>query len=229
MRIECGLDSPYNAVILNRPLPSNFIDLARNATTFICADGGADRITRFNIIPTAICGDLDSISIEARDYFSTKQVPIIHKPSQDSTDFLKCLHLPHLHNKLPIYAFGGLGGRFDHCMQHLNILYTNPLENRQIILINESSIAFLVPAGSHQIVTDTKVFGPHLGFFPLASTAIVTTKGLVWDVESTVIGFGGLISTSNRIKEPFTDDGIHITEITTNVPLIWTISSSLYE
>ena len=77
------------------------------AKTCICADGGANRLytaapsfalhlspveARRHIKPTAIAGDLDSISTEVRQFYSDEGTRIIDlSGDQDSTDFQKCL------------------------------------------------------------------------------------------------------------------------------------------
>ena len=77
------------------------------AQTCICADGGANRLydaapsfvphlspveARRHIKPTAIAGDLDSITKEVRRFYNDEGTRIIDlSHDQDSTDFQKCL------------------------------------------------------------------------------------------------------------------------------------------
>ena len=48
-------------IVGNRPLESNVIELAKDKLV-VAADAGADRLLKYNIIPDAVIGDLDSIS-----------------------------------------------------------------------------------------------------------------------------------------------------------------------
>lgn len=118
---------------------------------------------------TAIIGDLDSLTTEARTYFTThstssKKTAIIHEPSQYSTDFGKCvdyLRDPTRSNSNPsapppdIVAVGGLGGRVDQGLSQLHHLYlfqSSPTyaEGRMYLFSGES-LTFLLKSGTHKI------------------------------------------------------------------------------
>jgi thiamine pyrophosphokinase len=63
---------------------------------------------------------------------------------------------------------------------------------------------FLLPPGKHEIyVRDptTPVLGKHIGIIPVGEPAVITTKGLEWDVENWETKFGGRMSTSNWVKD----------------------------
>ena len=101
-------------------------------------------------MPTAICGDLDSVSAQVRAYYESKGVHIHFDPDQDSTDLDKCLHYinnlenlagakdpfsaegprcPHsptsnlLTSGTSVAIFGSLGGRADQALALLHRLY----------------------------------------------------------------------------------------------------------
>lgn len=101
-------------------------------------------------MPTAICGDLDSVSAQVRAYYESKGVHVHFDSDQNSTDLDKCLHyisnsinlagateplsgqgLGHLHSPAPnlltrgtsVAIFGGLGGRADQALALLHRLY----------------------------------------------------------------------------------------------------------
>ena len=48
-------------IVGNRPLSKNIIELSRNKL-IVAADGGADRLLEYEILPDKVIGDLDSIS-----------------------------------------------------------------------------------------------------------------------------------------------------------------------
>lgn len=101
-------------------------------------------------MPTAICGDLDSVSAQVRAYYESKGVHIQFDSDQNSTDLDKCLHYisnsinlagatellseegpGHLHSPVPnlltvgtsVAIFGSLGGRADQALALLHRLY----------------------------------------------------------------------------------------------------------
>ncbi len=122
--------------------------LTPQANFKICADGGATRLyhavegfrnhgdivrmltqldphdalsqQRLLQIPDEICGDLDSIEPTIREFYSSRDVKTVQKPSQDATDFRNCIDQVRTFERskawpapMDIVALGGLGGRVD--------------------------------------------------------------------------------------------------------------------
>lgn len=76
---------------------------------------------------------------------------------------------------------------------------------------------------------DPRLQGPSIGIIPfLPRETRITTKGLEWDLskrigfkvkeDDSVCGFGGLISTSNRLKKGHTQVHIAVSE-----GVVWTV------
>lgn len=75
---------PYALVLLNTPIPREhwkaFIRLWKNASFRVCADGAANRILDSVghdawsdlPLPSLICGDLDSVRDEVRQFFENQ-------------------------------------------------------------------------------------------------------------------------------------------------------------
>lgn len=66
------LDTNYITLILNRPLDRLQLErIAKISDTFICVDGGSNRLFDLgsSIIPRVIVGDLDSIKPDVREYY----------------------------------------------------------------------------------------------------------------------------------------------------------------
>jgi thiamine pyrophosphokinase len=81
-----------------------------------------------------------------------------------------------------------------------------------------SSITLLLWPGTTKIETPLKegLITPNVGILPLFGKAVITTKGLEWDVEDWPTEMGGQISTSNHIVED------HIS-ISTDVHVLFTV------
>jgi thiamine pyrophosphokinase len=58
----------------------------------LCADGGANRLFDSfpELLPTAICGDLDSIRKDVKEYYLKKGVLLVKIHDQNATDLQKC-------------------------------------------------------------------------------------------------------------------------------------------
>ncbi|CAZ79964.1 unnamed protein product [Tuber melanosporum] len=101
--------------------------------------------------------------------------------------------------EITVLALGGFGGRVDHSFHSINILYRTAYTH-SIYLISSENITFLLPVGDNTIFTPHSVFGPTCGILPVGYGSVMTTSGLVWDLQRQESKFGGLVSTSNRLE-----------------------------
>ncbi|KAI5792312.1 thiamine pyrophosphokinase [Pyronema domesticum] len=181
-------------------------------------------------LPTAIIGDLDSLRPSVRSFYSSHSVQINQDDDQNSTDFGKCMTFISLHDpsvctesrrlsfrasikpkknadrtkKLAVVALGGFGGRMDQSFHSIHALYTSQQGEgipRQVYLFSSESIAFLLRPGRNLLKTPRDHLGPSCGIIPVGGPAVVTTKGLEWNLEGQETRFGGLVSTSNHTVE----------------------------
>lgn len=220
--------SPYAVLILNQPINEHALRAVINdATLVVCADGGANRL--FDLAKTyhgefsqvrvdAIVGDLDSLRPQVREHFRQQGVIVEENPDQYSTDFQKCLKWIRRHTEqlrvsranaetlapADVVAIGGLGGRVDQGFSQIHHLYLAQddaeLLNGRIYLLSEQSLSFVLETGWNVIHVDRDTFNENVGIIPVLGSAIITTKGLEWDVEDWKTEFGGQVSTSNHIR-----------------------------
>lgn len=204
----------------------------------ICADGGANRLydaapgwlpdqspdaARKAFAPSAIVGDLDSLSPTTRAFYEGAGTSIIDLSSdQDSTDLQKCLAFAasRAPPTAPRLALGALGGRLDHALAAINLLYSVD-HGHTLILAGDGCLARSVPAGATTLIPARGVEGPGCGLLALSPTGVtVTTTGLAWNLgggegEAGALVLGGGQSTSNRVV------GGSAT-IDADGPLLWT-------
>uniref|UniRef100_A0A0D6R2Q7 Thiamine pyrophosphokinase n=1 Tax=Araucaria cunninghamii TaxID=56994 RepID=A0A0D6R2Q7_ARACU len=234
-----GSGRVYALVVLNYELPSFTPALWNRAQLRLCADGGANRLfdqmakffpdeapalVRQRFKPDVIKGDLDSIRPEVREFYDNMGSTILDESNdQDTTDLHKCVAFikdctPDLEKaNLTVLVVGALGGRFDHELGNINVLYA--FSAMRIVLLSNDSLLFLLPrTHCHEILVNPSVEGPHCGLIPLGRPSqSTTTSGLQWDLNMTPMGFGSLISTSNILK------GEKVT-VCSDVDLLWTTS-----
>ncbi len=95
------------------------------ADLILAADGGAVHLHELNICPHAIIGDLDSISSEAKVFFTSKKVPIHTFPTRkDQTDTELCIHYAVGQGSTEIILLGVTGQRLDHTLANIFLLRT---------------------------------------------------------------------------------------------------------
>lgn len=173
-------------------------------------------------LPDAIVGDLDSLTSEVEAHYRARGVTIVKDPDQYSTDFTKCLKWirdwavsgtnqygshQHQHNAaLDVVVLGGLGGRVDQGFSQIHHLFLaendGGLLQGRIYLLSEQSLSFVLANGHNSIHIEPGYFEENVGVIPVLGRALLTTKGLEWDVEDWPTEFGGQVSTSNHIRSP---------------------------
>ncbi|TGZ59697.1 hypothetical protein CRM22_008922 [Opisthorchis felineus] len=191
-------------------------------------DGFANRVfclpDRECYVPDFVTGDFDSISEDALSYYrSQPTVRVIETPDQDATDFTKCLPIVNeaiytLRDKPAAIAVLHMsGGRLDHEFGLIQTLYeAHRMNSIPVHLVSECCVSILLPAGMHQIHTNTGLEADHCGLVPVGAPCLVTTTGLKWNLRDQLLSFGHLVSTSNQLAAP-------LIEVTCDSPLLMTL------
>nr|CAH8843037.1 unnamed protein product [Trichobilharzia regenti] len=221
-------------IFLNHPVnitENLFKILWRKAYPIAFVDGFANQVYnnqnfRHTYLPNFVTGDFDSIEAEVLQFYrSQKNVTVVETPDQDETDFTKCLrilirYIEENNTKVGILtAVQMSGGRFDHEMALIKTLYdTKSITSRlPLFLVTECSITFLLDKGEHIVYANTGYEAEHVGLIPIGQPCQVTTKGLQWNLDNTVLSFNdGIVSTSNRLVD-------EIVEVKCNHPLVFTM------
>lgn len=90
----------------------------------IAVDGGANHLYKMGIMPNYILGDLDSIDEEIRKYYEPSEVVFKKFPTKkDETDAELAVWLVEEEGLLGIDIYGALGGRIDHELANIQLLY----------------------------------------------------------------------------------------------------------
>ncbi len=170
--------------------PKNLSECLTLAPNLVAADGAADQALALGHVPAAVVGDMDSVSVSARETIGAAR---FHEtPDQNRTDFDKALELI----KAPIIlGVGFMGGRLDHELACYNALVRQ--HEKPAILVGEVDICFHL---SREILLDLPV-GTRLSLFPMAQV-IAQGTGLVWPVEDLAMAPWGTIGTSNETGSP---------------------------
>ncbi|KAF8856348.1 thiamine pyrophosphokinase [Acephala macrosclerotiorum] len=191
----------------------------------------------------AVIGDLDSLLPNVRQHYEEQGIPIIEDEDQYSTDFTKAVNYiqsSRERKEIDIVVLGGLGGRVDQGLSVLHHLYlfqeSEGYKEGRMYLLSSEAITFVLKTGIHSIKVKERwtgigssesgskernrggdvAFGKHVGILPLKGESTITTKGLEWDVEDWKTVFGGLVSTSNHVKE-------EVVSVETSVDVLFTI------
>ena len=164
-------------IVGNRPLSSKVIELAKDKLV-VAADAGADRLLKYNIMPDAVIGDLDSIS----DKTSTKlEEWIVSNKNIQKTDLEKAVEHAFKKGATEIQIIGWSGGRIDHTLGALGLAFDS-----RISLIDEQ---FTIEA-----VKDLKTIEDKENtIFSLIAVpeARISVTGARWNLEHEKLSMGG--------------------------------------
>lgn len=162
----------------------------RRAPDLVAADGGANRLLELDLMPQAVIGDLDSLSLGARQIIAPERLHQISE--QATTDFDKALRSI---DAPIVLGVGFIGGRIDHALATLNALLRHA--DRPCILIGPKDITFAVPERAIKLMLRPK---DTLSLFPLAPV-VGKSSGLRWPIEGLHFAPDGFIGTSNEVTE----------------------------
>ncbi|MEM9060132.1 MAG: thiamine diphosphokinase [Pseudomonadota bacterium] len=174
-------------------LTREMVDEAQSlAPRLIAADGAADRLSDWGLMPDAIIGDMDSISDMAR--WQDTSTTLLHLPEQETTDFAKCLYA----TEAPTYVAAGFTGkRLDHTLAVFNAMLQ--WSQKSVILIGEEEVVALCPPA--RVLSLTIGAGETVSIYPLRPVQGLAAEGLRWPIDGLAMEPGGQIGTSNQSVE----------------------------
>lgn len=206
-----------NLVALDLPnLQQLYKTFYSQAGKVLVADGAANTIKQLieasteNYNPQMVIGDFNNVTMDTQNFFPADTLKKIE--DQDSTDLEKCLR--HVESGTTV-ILGNLTGRFDHSFGILNSIKKYSRDDTQIFLYDGTNVLFIVQSGENYINLHEE--WNYCGLIPIDGPTTVTSEGLHWNLNNTMLSFGGLVSTSN-----YPESGS--VKIVTDKPLLFTCS-----
>lgn len=166
----------------------------------ICSDGGANHAYNMNIVPDYIIGDLDSINKSIIDYYKNKNVNFEKFPiKKDETDTELCIQLSQKLKAKEIDLIGALGGRIDHTIANINLLYYIRKRGIKPKIISEKEEIYI--AIDEEVIIDGEI-GNTISILPIKNDAKgVTLKKLEYSLENDDIEFSTPLGISNVMTD----------------------------
>ena len=182
-----------SVLVANAPLRwhPRLASLASSAALLLAADGGANHLARLGLRPTAVVGDLDSISPETRAWLGEDSV--VDRPDQNRTDLDKALE--YAFDELEIRnltVLAALGGRTDHDLGNLGLLARLALGERLFFQAADETIL--------AVTTEISLAanpGEIWSFWTFDPTVRVTVDGVRWPIRDADIAASNRPSISN--------------------------------
>lgn len=160
-----------------------------------CADGGAKKALELGLTPKEVWGDFDSLSDLEVESLERKMVKLnrFHK-DKDFTDGELLIKYLSEKEYEEILIIGGTGGRTDHFLTNLNLIFTYP----KLKFISEKEIIFLVKDGEKI----KEKIGATISFIPFTDEVVdLTLKGVKFPLNKYLLKRGTSICISNIIVD----------------------------
>ena len=173
---------------------SFYKEILKDKKNIFCADGGLKYALEIGVVPLEIWGDLDSVDKSLVEKAQRKGSKVVEFDSRkDFTDGELILSEIVKRDFKKVVVFGGLGGRTDHLLTNLNLLFK--FEN--VIFVDEKETIF-------KVKNKTEIKGENgktISFIPMSDVVRgITLKGFEYPLNNYTVKRGESICTSNIIK-----------------------------
>lgn len=184
-------------------------DLLPDLTTYksqenikwIAVDRGAIYLQEQGITPNEAIGDFDSMSQEEFARLKISGLTIEQfKAEKDETDMELAINLAYRLNPESIRIFGATGGRLDHLMANISLLYKALEWGRDIpiTIIDKQNIAFMKKPGSYTLEQLPQM--KYISFIPISKEVEgLTLNGFKYPLQNRHIFFGSTLCISNEL------------------------------
>ncbi|MEG2246904.1 MAG: thiamine diphosphokinase [Peptostreptococcaceae bacterium] len=171
-----------------------------NYEYIICADGGAKHLYDLKLAPDYILGDLDSLEKSIIDYYKKKGVKFKKFPQRkNETDTQLCVHLAKDLGVSQIHLIGALGGRIDHTIANINLMYYIKELGISSIIKNSDEEIYII---ENEKISINGKKGSTISILPIKGNVNgVTLENLEYPLDNANINFGNPIGLSNIMKE----------------------------
>lgn len=183
-------------VVANGDLPELRIAAAlAEADYVLAADGGANALIALGIVPNAVLGDFDSLTISLPE-----SVERIDAPDQNFTDLDKAVGYLLGLGAQRITLAGATGKRLDHTFGTLCVLAKYG-RRVSLTLLDNIGAAFLVDKKAEFPTVRAQI----VSLLPLGPAGPITTTGLKWNLDGETLSPGVRDGISNQAT------GSHVT------------------
>lgn len=183
-------------IFLNGTFPEDdkfYKKLNIDSNHFYCADGGAKKAIELNIIPKEVWGDFDSLDETNLQILKEKNV-IIKKFNKDKdfTDGELLISYVSSLNYNEIIIIGGFGGRMDHTLTNINLVFKYP----NIVFVSELEKLFVI---NNNFKIKNKI-GKTISFIPFSDTVEeLTLNGFLYPLKNHTLKRGDSTCISNIV------------------------------
>lgn len=171
---DCA-NRPECVVLAAGDFPSGEVACAllKGAEQVICCDSAAEEFCAWGGVPTAIVGDMDSLTESLRERFAER---LIVRPDQNTNDLWKAVTYAIEQGFRRITVLGAFGKREDHTLGNMMLLAAR---------LREAELQMVGDRGVFNFIDKPSLFesfaGQQVSLFALNSTAEISVQGLRYE------------------------------------------------
>lgn len=185
-------------VFLNGVMDSKnlfYKEILKDKKNIFCADGGLKYALSVGVVPLEIWGDLDSVDknlVEKAEKMGSRVIEFDSR--KDFTDGELIISEMEKRGFEKIVVLGGLGGRTDHLLTNLNLLF----KFKNVVFLSEKEKIFKV----EKKMTIENEEGKTISFIPMSDTVEeITLTGFEYPLNKYTVKRGESICTSNIVRK----------------------------
>ena len=185
-------------VFLNGVMDSEnlfYKEILKDKKNIFCADGGLKYALSVGVVPLEIWGDLDSVDkslVEKAEKMGSRVIEFDSR--KDFTDGELIISEMEKRGFEKIVVLGGLGGRTDHLLTNLNLLF----KFKNVVFLSEKEKIFKV----EKKMTIENEEGKTVSFIPMSDTVKeITLTGFEYPLDKYTVKRGESICTSNIVRK----------------------------
>ncbi|MBA2174184.1 thiamine diphosphokinase [Halobacillus locisalis] len=168
---------------------------------WIGADQGAEVLIENDIVPDIAIGDFDSVSKVSKERIKQTSQSFVEYPDEkDETDLELAINEALKQNPSHIVLFGVTGGRIDHSLANIQLLYPLMQQGIKGTIIDQQNQVELVFAGEHTLKLNEAY--PYVSFLPVTlEVSGITLKGFYYPLDEADVPYGSTLCISNQLIE----------------------------
>lgn len=169
------------------------------------ADSGAEALEKLSTAPDLLIGDFDSISDDTLDSYRKKGIECVKfPPEKDASDSELALSILKDRGYDEIEFFGALGGRWDHSVSNLFLIYRLYQESVRVHLRGDCDVRILT--GTNEIEKSSRYFS----LFRISpEKTVISIRGAKYDLEHEELPWASSLGLSNEWKEDVAEITVH--------------------
>jgi thiamine pyrophosphokinase len=171
---------------------------AREAAMLIAADRGARYCLDAGVTPGLVVGDMDSLDHEMIERLAASGVEVKRfSADKDKTDTEIAFDEAVLRGAKRIEILGALGGRLDHALANIHLLYAALRRGIAARIVSETQQVFLVDSSA----AFTESVGRTVSFLPLTERVEgITLEGFRYELANASMEMGKPCGVSNVVE-----------------------------